>query len=266
MYENIKLMKCGDEYPLGIRFVGETMCDEKFVIARNCSDLTSFEYIVDGYGTLEINGQVLHPKKGDMFFIREGSRHKYYSQRENGWYKYFISFCGPLVDDLIQLYLPGETFLFEGCFIEKNFRRIFDIAFNSEDMHQAQTQLAIEVFKIFNYIRDHQRTDGEDLADKVKRNIENHISSGFNLDSLCADMNYSKNHMINIFSRKYFMTPYQYYIKCKIEMAKDYLTNSNMTISEISDALAYSDQQYFSYSFKKETGYSPQKYRKLTKM
>ena len=68
MYENIKLMKCEDECPLGIRFVGETMCDEKFIITRNCSDLTSFEYIVDGYGTLEINGQVLHPQKGDIFF------------------------------------------------------------------------------------------------------------------------------------------------------------------------------------------------------
>lgn len=76
MYENMKILSCFDGYytgdePFGIRFVGETLCDDEFIIERPCSDLASFEYIVDGCGTLEINGQVLHPKKGDIFFERK---------------------------------------------------------------------------------------------------------------------------------------------------------------------------------------------------
>lgn len=39
-----------------------------------------------------------------------------------------------------------------------------------------------------------------------------------------------------------------------------------MTVGEISSVLAFSDQQYFSYFFKKETGYSPKKYRDLMKV
>lgn len=44
--------------PFGIRFVGETLCNEKYVIKREKSDIAAFEYIVSGTGTLEINSGV----------------------------------------------------------------------------------------------------------------------------------------------------------------------------------------------------------------
>ena len=102
MYENIKLFQHDGECPLGIHFVGETLCDEKYCIERRNSDIASFEYIADGHGTLEINGQILHPKKGDIFMITEGSDHRYYSQRDDGWHKFFIGFYGPVIDELIS--------------------------------------------------------------------------------------------------------------------------------------------------------------------
>lgn len=271
MYENMKILSCFDGYytgdePFGIRFVGETLCDDEFIIERPCSDLASFEYIVDGCGTLEINGQVLHPKKGDIFFLSENSSHKYYSQKENGWHKYFISFYGPVAKQLIKYYLPENTYLFENCYLEKAFSHIFDIAFNSTDIQSAQEKLSVEVFKIFSFLRNRNMLENKDPADKIKAYIENHLSDEFNLERLCCEMNYSKNHVINLFSKKFSVTPYQYYIHCKISLAKEYLTNTNMTILEISNALAYSDQQYFSYCFKKASGVSPRKYRNHTKM
>lgn len=251
---------------MGIRFMGESVCDEKFFIERACSDLTSFEYIVDGEGTLEIEGQILHPRRGDVFFLQKGSKHKYYCYNDNGWRKYFISFYGPVADFLISSYLPENTYLFKNCFIENAFKRMFDIAFNSDDMQKAQSLLAVEIFRVFNFLRDRRITENEDFADKIKRNIENHLSEDFNLDNICRDMNYSKNHIINIFSQKFSVTPYKYYIDCKINSAKDYLSNTALTVNEISNLLAYSNQQYFSYCFKKEVGCSPRKYRELTKV
>lgn len=54
MYENIKLMSYDKSTPFGIRFVGETLCDEKYIIKREKSDITAFEYIVSGTGTLSM--------------------------------------------------------------------------------------------------------------------------------------------------------------------------------------------------------------------
>ena len=240
MYENIKLITYNENSPFGIRFVGETVCDEKFVIKRNKSDLAAFEYIVEGTGILEINGKLYHPKKGDMFFLAEGSRHLYYSQKENGWHKYFISFYGDVANTLIKNYL------------------------NTQDINKATGQLASELFNIFNAVYNRRILDSEDLADKIKRYMDNNLSREFALNELCADLNYSKNHIINVFMKKFGETPYKYYSERKIELAKEYLTNSGMTIAEISNSLSYADQQYFSYCFKKATGLTPRKYRQLT--
>lgn len=267
MYENLKKISYySNDTPFGIWFVGETLCDEKFCIERHNSNLIAFEYIVDGCGTLEINNQVLHPEKGDIFLITLGSDHKYYSQKENGWHKYFISFFGPVAEVMVNQYLPPDTYLFKNCFLEKSFSHIFDIAYNCDDLQEIEDKLSVEVLKIFNFLRNRRMLETEDFADKIKRCIENHLDEEFSLDKLCEYMNYSKNHIINIFLEKFGQTPYKYYISAKINAAKDYLSNTNMTISEISNALSYSDQQYFSYCFKKETGYSPRQYRNHTKM
>mgnify|MGYP002508337078 CR=1 FL=1 len=264
VYENIKLFPYHRGIPFGIRFVGETVCDDKFVIKRNKSDLAAFEYIVDGTGTLEINGKVYHPAKGDMFFLAEGSEHLYYSQKENGWHKYFISFYGAVADALVKNYLDADVYLYKGVYFEKNFRRIFDIGFNTQDMEKATEQLTAELFRIFNAIYNRRIQDGEDTADKIKRYIDNNLEREFSLEELCGYFNYSKNHIINTFANKFNQTPYKYYGECKIELAKEYLSHSAMTIAEISNALSYADQQYFSYCFKKATGLTPREYRRLT--
>ncbi len=264
MFENMKKMSLHSgaaQKPLSINFVGETICDEKFDIMRDCSDLMSLEYIADGCGTLRINGQELHPEKGDVFFLPIGSRHHYYSQKENGWHKYFVSFYGDMADALVEYYLPKDTYLFKDCFLEKNFSRIFDIAFNTESLLDAEQLIAVELFRIFNALHERKRIEQLDLADRIKRSIDDHLYEEFNLDALCGYMNYSKNHIINIFSSKFKKTPYRYYLEAKTALAKDYLLNTNLSINEIASALAYSNSQYFSICFKKMTGYSPRNFR-----
>lgn len=56
-----RFVKPGD--PFGINHIGKSICDEKFYIERESSQFMSLEYITDGEGTLEINGQLLYPQK-----------------------------------------------------------------------------------------------------------------------------------------------------------------------------------------------------------
>lgn len=265
MYENIKLFAESGR-PLEVRFVGETVCDGKYRISRSCSDLNSLEYIVDGAGTLEINGQVLYPKAGDVFLLTEGSRHTYYADQNHPWHKYFISFSGPVADCLLRTYLPRDTYLFHGCYVEKAFARLFSLGLNNQDQDKAQIAMAPVLFSLVQSIYDRQITAEYDLADRIKREIEDRATMHLDLEELCRTLNYSKNHIINRFSAKFGVTPYQYYKNCRLQIAKDYLINTQMTVSEIADALSYTDAQYFSYAFKQGTGCSPSRFRALTEM
>ena len=99
--------------PLKIDIVGETYCDRTFIIERADSDLNALEFIIDGKGTLDIDGQHLVPEKNDIFFLKVGSKHKYKSDGNNPWHKLWIVFTGDFADSLINCYLPKDTYLFK---------------------------------------------------------------------------------------------------------------------------------------------------------
>ena len=62
------------------------------------------------------------------------------------------------------------------------------------------------------------------------------------------------------------MTPNEYINRLRINQAKELLTNTDMSVFEIAEAVGFSDQNYFGRVFKKQTGTSPKKYIKENNM
>lgn len=248
--------------PLDIITVGETFCDKDYKIRRSDSDLHSFEYILDGKGYLDINGQHLVPQKNDIFLLTEKSSHCYYADKDEPWHKIYIIFRGRMADELIKCYLPENVHLFKNCDIEYIFKSILKIAANPLFTYPQKVDLiTLELIKIFSYLRNRNAVMNTDLADEIKQKLDYYIDKPFNMDILCKDLNYSKNHIINIFKSKYKMTPYAYYNKKRTDAAKYYLRNTQLSIKSIAQTLAYTDTHYFSNCFKKETGLTPVEYR-----
>lgn len=206
-------------------------------------------------------------KKNDVYLLTEGSHHKYYTRKENPWRKYFISFRGPLANKLKELYLPYNTYLFKNCNVEKNFEKIFLSAFDdSKSYEEILYDVTLETVKIMIYLHALKNEESVDLADKIKEKIDYSVERDFSLDDIADSLNYSKNHIINIFKEKYGKTPYQYYIDAKIHTAKRYLQETNCSVGDIASNLAFSDPQYFSSCFKKATGLSPREFRRLLRV
>ena len=63
-----------------------------------------------------------------------------------------------------------------------------------------------------------------------------------------------------LFKQNYGVSPIQYFIRLKIELAKKYIREDNYNISQVSEILGYSSVHYFSLQFKKTTGMSPTEY------
>ena len=260
-----RFAKDGD--PFAINYVGKSVCDEKFYIERDSSNIMSFEYIVEGEGVLEINGQILYPKKGDVFLLTEGSQHRYYTQKNNPWRKYFVSFKGPMANRMKELYLPYNVFVFSNCDVKRFFENIFTSAFDDRKTYDELVyEITLEILKIMMCLHSNRDGEDEDLASKIKNIINYSIEGDLSLDSISETLNYSKNHIINVFKEKYNKTPYQYYIDEKIETAKRYLQETTSSIGDIASNLSFSDTQYFSSCFKKATGISPKEFRKMSRL
>lgn len=97
--------------------------------------------------------------------------------------------------------------------------------------------------------------------------IENHIAEPeLSNRMLAKHMNLSEVHFRRLFSQTYHMTPKQYIIDIRMQKAKQLLTDSALSITDISEACGFSSVYNFSRAFKEKAGLSPTEYAKLHKL
>ena len=107
--------------------------------------------------------------------------------------------------------------------------------------------------------------DGEnfypDLVDIIAGYLKNNIGKKITLDDICERFNYSRSFICKIFKEQTGQTVITYFNRLKTEEAKRLLCETKMTVSEISEALGFSEAKYFGMLFRKQTGASPLSYR-----
>jgi len=87
-----------------------------------------------------------------------------------------------------------------------------------------------------------------------------HIAGSVTIENLMKYSGLNRMGVNRIFKQNYGVSPIQYFISLKIELAKKYLREDNYNISQVSELLGYSSVHYFSLQFKKTTGMSPTEY------
>ena len=68
-------------------------------------------------------------------------------------------------------------------------------------------------------------------------------------------------HLTRIFSSTTGFTIEKYFIRLRMEKAKELIVQDELNLGEIAMKLGYSSQQIFSTQFKKETGKTPSEYK-----
>lgn len=251
-----------EELPLTVNYVGESFCDETFYFKRQCYECHSLEYIISGTGILHINGKTYEPKADDVFFLSKDSSHEYYCTKDNPWHKIYISFEGDLADTFVNDYLTKNKYVYENTGLSDVFRRIYGISVNEAyDYRQRNDLMLPELMKVFLSIKKSSSLKPLSLAEKIKSILDMNLQRKFTINDLSNELSYTNNHLINTFQDEYGETPYQYLTRRRIELAKEYLKTSSMSISEIAEKLCYTDAQYFSTCFKKFTKMTPTQYR-----
>lgn len=109
----------------------------------------------------------------------------------------------------------------------------------------------------------HQGQDNSSRLDDCASYMVEHYSSEISIGQLADMCRLSPSHFMHLFKKRFGMPPKEYQKALRLSSAKSMLTDTKLSIEEISTQVGYSDALYFSRLFKAETGVSPSQFRKL---
>jgi two-component system response regulator YesN len=104
---------------------------------------------------------------------------------------------------------------------------------------------------------------GGRLADRARGIIENEFGNqNLSITMLCGELNLTAPYLCYLFKQRHGVTINHYINKVRIETAGNFLASSQLKIRDIARYCGFNNTNYFTRSFKKNTGLLPTQYRR----
>lgn len=110
--------------------------------------------------------------------------------------------------------------------------------------------------------REHYQTQKKKLSDRAKEYVNEHLGERLLNDQIAQAMFLNVDYLNRVFKKETGMTLSEYISRKRVDLAKELLLGSDMTVSEIAMEVGFQSFSYFTKVFKKRTGKEPLKYRK----
>jgi len=104
-----------------------------------------------------------------------------------------------------------------------------------------------------------------DLCNRAKQYIEENYSKDISLDKIAGSIYTSKYHFMRIFKDIMGISPMKYLLDIRLHAAKEFLANTDMSITDIAGEVGYENPLTFSRVFKNSENISPTEYRRTVR-
>lgn len=270
-----------------IRFAGEILLSET-VYDTLTYDHRLF-YITDGVCSINIEGNENILRKGSVVLIQSGTQYKF-NIRENTRLVVLNFDYTQKFSNIKNFIKPVKTNVFnKNKILEKvNFSdaKILNTPIVISDIYELNQFLDLVVeewHKCLLYSNEFSSALLKEIILKILRSSVFSSSGAYNRISLVIryiEENYSKNisndelakisgyhpYHLNRLMNKYAKTTiHKYLTNYRIKKSQEYLTDTDFSISEISDLCGFKTPYYFSNLFKEKFNISPLQYRKKYK-
>lgn len=255
-----------------ITWAGHRHCSADFSEGPKMIDSYIMIFVISGKGYAELhNGETRELAQGDFLIYYPRQRHYFYADSNDPmeimWIYFHGSHCTTILNDIGLS--PDEPLhkLFINHSIHKTVTTIINALGMTDDMHRLAA--TGETLVLFSYIQNvlqnrseiKENFKQETAISKALSFIEENYYLDLNVDILCKHVNYSRSYLSRLFKKEVDMTIPEYANSIRTKHAQVLLTETNMSMREISSSVGYSDPYYFSNVFKSFTGFSPSAYR-----
>jgi len=194
--------------------------------------------------------ELLHQFINRIFMV-EASRHEY------------LTSLVRLLTDLLQILRDyGQSF----DIIVKDGVSAYEKLFSLKTAGEIEKWFSSEIIKpVINNIQQSEKNQYKKIVEQVLNIIHEEFHTELTLEDCAARLNYHPSYIRRILKNESGIVFSEYLAQYRIDMAKKWLAETDMKISDIAEKLKYKNAENFIRFFKKYTGITPGKYRSLNK-
>lgn len=120
------------------------------------------------------------------------------------------------------------------------------------------------IFELISLLIEEKNTESADKYASIRKGIamlESNVYGDISISEVAKACNVSEAHFRRLFKEYAQKSPIRYRIELKISYAKRMLTDTDMSVERISEALGFESTSFFCRVFKRKTGVTPSEYR-----
>lgn len=216
---------------------------------------------LDGSGKFKTENMAFRVQKGDVLYLPQNAE---YTQNTNGERLIAIHFINYNFNKKAKIEIIKAE---DTEYIEKIALQMYDIWKEKKQGYRYKcTSLLYELLYILNCQEHEHIIDSVTGDQKIKNAIDyihtNYRTNDIDISYLAKMCSISETYFRKIFKIIYEVSPKQYILNLKLEVASQLLHSGFYTINEVSDKSGFNDVKYFSKLFKKRFAVTPKEFAK----
>ncbi len=227
---------------------------------------SSFEYIIEGRGFIEVEGIRREVSAGDCVITRIALDDRivktYGSSKEDPYVKLWFIARGRFVDSLFSAFRVTDRIIAKKINLYPVFQKFFSQLQNKGYSFSLASHTILDIMNAMFSGETSVEQDGNSLVWQIKHYIENNLQSSPTLSDTAAAFGMRESKFKSFFTKNFGTTFAKYVASEKVEYARSLLENTDLSVTEIARCIGFCDQSYFSVCFRKKYGCYPSEYRR----
>jgi AraC-like DNA-binding protein len=204
---------------------------------------------------------------GDCILLFPGVWHRYKPNIESGWEEYWVGFKGSYVDWLMKKFDISEPIVSVGLndYLLRLFHELLECVQTANvGYHQIIPGIVLQMLGLVHSVSKNRHTVAtttSHLVEEAKFLFRETIQEPDRMEDVLKKLPASYSKLRKDFKTLTGESPNQYKLNLRLNKAKELLTSTNLSISEIAFQTGFESVSYLSKIFKKKNSISPKLYR-----
>ncbi len=228
--------------------------------------MLAIEMVLEGALTFFRNNKKIRVNANEVFLCIPGETSGFYTQPKDWYKKLTLIISGTITDLLIHTLHLNESMkitLRNPSVVEQRLREIK--ALLREKKPGTEILISERGMGLLLLLSQEHDFGDQKIPAELHLALEylhaNYTKRNVPISELADSAGVSTSTLRRLFSKYYNQSPVEYVLRMRMELAKDLLLNSSLSIKNIADKTGFREYFYFSSTFRRFTGLSPKIYR-----